>query len=223
MSEILERIAGAGWLVLSGGADAGGELRSLALQKAKLVGGVAYPGFNEDSADEVLDDMEDLGAPTGYLVNLIAEDDDTIQGLLRESSIIVLEDSVAAETWRDGLTGAGADGMQGALEQGAVVLAEGSGAAVLGEYFLTERGNLNAGFGWLSHALILPGVTSLSDSEVARELLEAEPRGVVIGIGHGSALALGGAGEVEVWGEKRVVIAPGRAYQQPGASANGTE
>ncbi|HEX2622225.1 MAG TPA: hypothetical protein VHL11_18835, partial [Phototrophicaceae bacterium] len=160
--DILRWTAGTGWIVLSGGADAGGEIRSLALRRAKAQGGVAYLGFNEASADDVLDDMEDLGAPTGYLVNVVSEDDDTIQAQLMDASIIVIDDSVSPDEWRSSLIGAAINAMREALERGVVILAEGSGAAALGGYLLSEEGQFLEGLGWLQNSLILPEVTSLT-------------------------------------------------------------
>lgn len=209
--DVLRWTAGTGWIVLSGGADAGGEIRSLVLRRAKSHGGVAYLGFNEDSADAVMDDMDDLGAPTGYLVNVVAEDDDTIQAQLLDASIIVLDDSVSADEWRSSLIGPALEAMQQALERGTVILAEGSGASALGSYIVSDD-QFTGGLGWLQHALVLPGVTSLANSGMAQALLDTDPKAIVVGIGEGSALALGEGGQIEVWGERQVVLAPGRDY-----------
>lgn len=214
MVEVLRWTEGIGWIVLSGGADAGGEIRAHALQIAKSAGGVAYLGLSEDSADETLADMEDLGAPTGYLVNVVAEDDDTIHKQLSESSIVVIDNSESVETWRDVLLGAANQGMQAALANGAVILAEGNAAMALGQWIVPSHDTLlRDGLAWVQHALILPGVTSLQGSDVARGVLDQSPDAIVIGIGVGSALALGSAGQIEVWGERQVSIALGRNYQ----------
>jgi hypothetical protein len=210
---VLRWKASLGWIVLSGGADEGGEIRATVLRRAKSSGGVAYLGFNEDSADAVLDDMEDLGAPTGYLVNVIAEDDDSIREQLEAASIIVIDDSVPAAEWRSSLLGAGVEGIMAALERGALVLAEGTGAEALGGFIINENGQLSQGLNWLENALILSGTTSLADSDLARAILHSQPQSLVVGIGVGSALALGGEGEIEVWGERQVAIALGRDYQ----------
>lgn len=210
---VLRWQAGSGWIVLSGGADAGGEIRANALRRLNAAGGVAYIGFNEDSADAVLDDMEDLGAPTGYLVNVVSEADDSIRTQIEEASMIVIDDSVTADDWRNNLLGAAVEGIQSALSRGAVVLAEGSGAEALGGYIINSNGQLTQGLGWLENALILSDTTSLADSDLARSILDAEPQAVAIGIGVGSALVLGGDGSIEVWGERQVAIALGRDYQ----------
>lgn len=211
--DILHWTTGSGWLVLSGGADAGGEIRSMALSRLKAHGGVAYLGFNEASADAALEDMEDLGAPTGYLVNIVTEDDESIQKQLVDASMIVIDDSVSADEWCSSLPGAAMNGMRDALDQSAVVLAEGTGAAALGGYILSDEGQFTEGLGWLQKAFILTGVSSPTESEMARKLLEADPKAIVVSIGIGSALALGAEGQIEVWGERQVAIALGRDYQ----------
>jgi hypothetical protein len=210
---ILRWYAGMGWIVLSGGADAGGEIRAAALRRAKASGGVAYIGFNEDSADAILDDMDDLGAPTGYLVNVVTEDDDTIRQQIEEASVIVLDDSVTPDEWRSSLLGTAIEAIQSALSRGAVLLAEGSGAEALGGFTINDHGQLTQGLGCIANTLILTDTTSLADSEVARAILDAQPDALVLGIGVGSAVALGGDGSLEVLGEEEVAIALGRDYQ----------
>jgi hypothetical protein len=209
---VLRWKAGMGYIVLSGGADEGGEIRAAALRRAKASGGVAYLGFNEDSADALMDDMEDLGAPTGYLVNVIVDDDDTLRAQLEDASVIVIDASVTADQWRSNLIGAAAEGIQGALSRGAVVLAEGTGAEALGGYLINEHGQFAHGLSWLENALILTNTVSLGDSDLAHALLDAKPDAIAIAIGTGSALALSGDGRIEVWGERQVAIALGRDY-----------
>ncbi|MCU0495881.1 MAG: hypothetical protein MUF87_00865 [Anaerolineae bacterium] len=215
MVKVLRWTDGTGWIVLSGGADAGSEIRAHALQIAKSEGGVAYLGLNEDSADETLDDMEDLGAPTGYLVNVVAEDDDTIHKQLSESSVLVIDNHETAETWRNVLLGAAVNGMQTALANGAIILAEGTAAMALGRWIPSDDDDteFRDGLAWVQNTLILPGITSLQGSFLARAMLEQSPDAIVIGIGVGSALALGAEGQIEVWGERQVAIALGRNYQ----------
>ncbi len=215
IEDILHWSSGIGWIILSGGTSFGGEVRAQVLRRIKSSGGVAYLGFDEDSSDETLDDMEDLGAPTGYLVNIVAEDDQTIREQLEDASLIMIDDSVSAEAWRDTLPGAAAEGILAALETGTIVLAEGRGAVALGQFMLDEAGKLTRGLGWLENLLILPEVTRIADSEAARQTLDLEPSAVALGIGVESALALGPDGVLEVLGRGQVAIGLGRAWQNP--------
>jgi hypothetical protein len=156
--------------------------------------------------------MEDLGASAGYLVDVLAEDDTAIRQKLAEAGVIVIPDGVDALDARDALMGAAASGIRDAFANGAVVLAEGGGAAVFGAWVLLDSRKTAAGLNWLESALVLPGVTSVSASDEAQMVLSIQPAAIAVGIGPGSALALGPDGEVETWGNKQVTIALGRDY-----------
>jgi hypothetical protein len=214
INEVLRWPSGRGWIVLSGGNDASSEVRAQVLHRARAMDvGVAYIGLSESSSDDTMDDMDDLGAPAGFLVNVLMEDDDTIRDMLEPVSVIVVDEFEPLEDLRNSLPGAGTDGMRTAYERGAVILFEGDNAALLGTVFLNVDGELQNGLDWIEHTLILPGTTSLADSEAAHYVLESEPDAVVIGIGRGSALVLGPDGMVEIWGRRQVAIALGRNYQ----------
>jgi hypothetical protein len=197
---------GRGWLILSGAANS--DIRALALGLAAADGGVAYLGRD---AEQVLDDMEDLGAPAGYIVDVLAEDDEAIRARLADAGMVVIGGSSSASEARSGLMGAAVGGMETAFGNGAIILAEGQSAAAFGTW-VAESNQLMSGFDWLESGLILPGVTSLGESDPARDTLNKEALAIVIGIGEGSALALGPDGEVETWGAKQVSIALGSNY-----------
>jgi hypothetical protein len=204
---------GRGWLVLSGGADAESEIRALALGRVAADGGVAYVSIG-DQGEQTLADMEDLGAPSGYLVDILAEDDQTVQKQLADAGMIVVEGGAHITDIRSALLGAAVEGMQAAFANGAVILVEGLSAMVFGEWVALESGKLLDGLGWLESALIVPGITSVSESEPAQVVLVAQPTGLAIGIGVGSALALGPDGEVETWGRRQVTVALGGEYSR---------
>jgi hypothetical protein len=210
ISGILSWPEGRGWLVLSGGPHALGEVRALALSRVSLLDGeVVYVGVDEDSGEEIIDDLIDLGAPTGYLVNVLTEDDETIQASLSGAALIVIPGEIDALTLRSALMGAALEGMRAALEHGAVILAEGQAAAIFGKVIALDNGELLDGFHWLQQALVLPGVSSLADSVQVLEALAINAVEVAVGIGVGSALALGPEGQVETWGEREVTVVLG--------------
>jgi hypothetical protein len=62
----------------------------------------------------------------------------------------------------------------------------------------------------LQEALVLPEVESAA--VVAKPLLAEEPTSIAVGIGIGSALALGPDGQVETWGMRQVTVALGTQY-----------
>lgn len=204
----LRWLDGRGWIALAGRAS--DVVRAHALSVAAADGGVAYVTFKDASyAEAMMLDMDDLGAPAGYLVNLETEDATTIYNRLAEASVIVIGDLADAETLYARLEGAASAGIRVAFEHGAVVLAEGAAAAALGAWIATADDELIPGLGWLENALILPGAVSAGESEIARAALAAQPSALAVGIGAESALALGPDGEVEAWGEGHVTVVLG--------------
>jgi hypothetical protein len=159
------------------------------------------------AGDNLLDDVEDLGAPSGYVVDVAAEDDQTVQAKLIEAGVIVILTDGNAESVRSALKGAAIEGIQTAYQNGAVVLAEGACATAFGGFLVTPDGEVAPGLGWLVDALVLPGVDSAASQ--AKDLLAVQRSGIAVGIGIGSALALGPDGQVETWGKGQVTVALG--------------
>lgn len=211
-NKVLRWRDGRGWLVLSGGVMLESEVRARVLERALVEGGVAYIAVNAPAGSDALSDMEDLGAPTGYWVDVQTEDDVALRKQLSEAGIIVIEDTTTPETLRSSLVGAALEGLLDAYERGAVVLLEGRSASVFCAWYVLD-GAVFEGLNWLENALFMPAVTSITESAPARGFLEGQPQAVAVGAGVGSALVLGPAGEVEIWGERQVTIALGRAYQ----------
>jgi hypothetical protein len=209
---ILRWLDGRGWLVLSSDRDTS-EMRASALSRASADGGIAvvYLGDQEDGGDVVLDDVEDLGAPSGYLVDVFADDDQTLRDRLVDASVILVSGAKDADAARSALVGAASDGIKAAYQQGAVVMLEGAAASAVGAYLVGDNDSVTSGFGWVENALIAPGVADVG--VYARPIMRAHADALAIGVGAGAALALGPDGEVEVWGAQRVAVALGPAYQ----------
>lgn len=211
---VLQWKDGNGWLVLAGGEN-NGEIAALALGRLAADGGIAYLMLGaqfQQKAEHILADMDDLGSPPGYLVDVMTEDDDTIRQKLGEAGMIVITGGESVDQLRNGLLGAAADGIQTAYENGALVLAQGPGAMVFGNWVILRNGEHQQGLGWLENSLILPDVTSIAQDPQAKALLAMEPAALAVGIGLDSALALGPNGELEIWGNPEVTIALGQDY-----------
>jgi hypothetical protein len=212
----LEWIAGDGWLVLTGEHDETSELRAQALHRIGLDRGFAYLGLDEAAGDAEIADFEDLGAPTGYLVNILTEDDDTIRANLRDVGLIVIDTQADPRRMLDALRGAAADAVREAYERGALVLAEGPVAQVFGACWLSETGSLHEGLNWISETLILPGVGEQADvREIVAPVFARRPRTLALGISNGSALALGPGATLEVWGDNPVALTLGPGFLRP--------
>lgn len=206
---VFDWIDGSGWLILSGDPDSLGEIRAQVLTRVKAEGAVAYVGVSAQDSDDIIDDFGELGAPAGYLVNVMVEDDESIRQRLATASLVVVSGSVDAATLRAGLAGAADTGMREAFARGAVILAEGTAAMLFGSVVMTGEGVIVDGLDWLHGAFVVPEMTTVSESAQAREVLISGRAGLAVGLGRGSALALGTEPSVQIWGDQ-VTVALGK-------------
>jgi hypothetical protein len=207
---------GAGWLILAGGSANSlsvGDAETLALGKAVPGGPIAYihAAGSVETADQHLAALEDAGAPTGYLVDVQAEDDDSLREQLAQAGLIIIGDDPNPAVLRNGIIGAALEGIGQAFERGSSVLAIGGGGVVFGQKF--QAGDqIRDGLAWLTRALITPDYRADRDTPHVHALLEQLPDLYSLNIGPESALALGPNGEVELWGERSVSVTLGTAY-----------
>lgn len=211
---LLQYLSGGGWLVFSGGNDALSEVRAQALSRAKIFGQVAYISLAEDSGDALMDDMEDLGARTGYFVDLEYDSSDEIVEQLQTSSMIVVEIGSSVDALHRLLQGAALDGIREAYQRGAVILLEGLTINLFGRWVVSDNGELLDGFNWVKDAFVEPESMGVEDSRAVRAVLAEIADAVAINVPIGSALALGPDSQVELWGEQRVTISLGRQFVQ---------
>lgn len=204
---------GAGWLVLSGGMDAdsadSSEIEAESLARVPAGDPLAYiwAAGDVESADQHLATFEELGAPTGFLVDVLTEDDDTLRRQLGDAGLIVIGDGPNLKGLRSGLLGAALEGIGAAYDRGAVVLGIGQGAAVLGSILAEQQG-----LGWVEGAAVVPAYDVDGEPARLRELLVQHPEAYGLGIGTGSALALGPGGEISAWGKVQVTVTLGRNF-----------
>jgi hypothetical protein len=160
-----------------------------------------------------MEDMEDLGAPSGYLVDLNQDRGAGLERHLEEASIIVIEVGNTLEPLLQLLNEDVQVLLRGAYEQGAVLLVEGLAVNVFGKWVVDDSGDVYDGFNWLEDMFLEPSVTSAEDSRAVQDIMQAYAQAIAIEIADDSAIAFGGAGGVEVWGERNVTISLGRQYQ----------
>ncbi len=203
---------GRGWLVLASSAST--EVRGMVLNRLAADGGIACVAVGQDSvaADAILDDLADLGAPSGYVVDLQSEDDETLLNRLGEASLIVLNGDGLPSEARSELVGAAIDGVAQAYQNGAIILAEGSAGIVFGLQ-LYDRSDV-AGFNWLEDAVVLPGSEIEGVEAFASNALQEYPDRLAILIGHQSAITFGGDGQIETWGLQQITLRLGAAFGQ---------
>lgn len=195
-----------GWLVLSGIPDALSEIRALALSRYDGGGAVAYISLAADLGDALMDDMAELGAPTGYLVDLEEADNNEIYERLNAAGMIVIEAPNDQDPLQRLLTQTVKSALKAALERGALLLFEGAAAAIAGERWLTAEGELSIGLNFVHNVLISSRADGFAAGDIARAAHHELPDLSIMGLAPGAALALGPARRIETWGDGEVTI-----------------
>jgi hypothetical protein len=209
----LQYLSGKGWLIFSGGNTVGSEIRAQAIARAKTYGITAYISKADDEGDSLLDDMVDLGARTGYFIDLEYDDPEEMLEQLKTASLIAIEIGSSLNELYHALSGAALEGIKQAYERGGVVLIEGLAVNLFGRWFVSDEGEILDGFNWVLNAFIEPESTGIEDSRAVQTVLQQFEDAIAINIASGSALVVGGEGQVEIWGEdKNVTISLGRGY-----------
>ena len=202
---VFQWLDGRGWLIFSGGAD--DEVRALALGRSAADGAVACVSLT-GNPDDLLDDIADLGAPTGYLVDVYGEDDATLSDKLSDSGMVIVVGGEDAAHVRGALRGVALEGIKAAYENGAIILLEGFSATAFGSWLIHET--IEDGLAWLLGAAVL---TNVEDAAFyAKPIFAAQPEAIAVNVMTGSALALGPDGQIERWGEREVTIVLGPAF-----------
>ena len=167
-------------------------------------GPIAYLALSDDLQEALLtlEDMESLGAPTGYIVE-IRDEIDTAAALLSEASLIVLEESLPASAIVDTLSGDLDELLSAVHENGATLLAEGNSATAFGRW-ISEAEEVLPALAWLENTSVTTG-----EDERSKALTLADIR---LHIATESALALGPNGEIQLWGNQDVRITLGSEF-----------
>lgn len=195
-----------GWLVLSGIPDALSEIRAQALSRYDGAGAIAYISLAGDLGDALMDDMAELGAPAGYLVDMEAGDNNEIYERLAAAGMIVIEAPQDSALLERLMTQTARSALKSALERGALILLEGRAAAIAGEHWLNDCGHLIAGLNFVQNTLIVASPESAKTGELSRHVHHELPEVSIIGLARGSALALGPARRIETWGDGEVTL-----------------
>jgi hypothetical protein len=209
----LRYLSGRGWLVFSGGDSSGSPIRAQALTRAKTYGATAYISLADDSGDALMDDLEDLGARTGYFVDLDYDSPEDLKEELEGASFIAIEAGSSIDALYRALNKETVAGIRTAYERGAVILVEGLAVNMFGRWVLSDDGDLLAGLDWVKDTFIEPESSGMEDSRAVQIVMAQIPEALAINIAIGSALVLGPDSQVEVWGEqKNVTISLGRSF-----------
>jgi cyanophycinase len=219
---------GAGWLVLAGGGDwregDTGAVDAAALGWADLDRPMAVlltAGGLTAEGEALLEYYTDLGGPSGVVVPIFdaagAQRVENYQ-LLAEAGLIYIGDGLDALGLVQALHGSPAlEALGQAFDNGATVVGMGAGAMVLGAWVAAggDPRQAEPGWGWLPTIVVETHFTGTKAAHQLRELLNAHPDCLGLGIPDGVALALGPDGRVETIGEGKVTVVLSEAGNEP--------
>ncbi len=212
---------GRGWIVLSGGGstelDAVSHIAARVLGRTVSQGPLAYiwAAGDIEAADRDMDALRDLGARTGYLVDILTEDDTSLRTQLQQAGVIILGDGPDTLRLRHALPGVVLESIESAFERGATIYGIGQSATILGAYGI-ESAQIVQGLEWLTQAVIMAHYTP-EQADLLREWIHESNATYGLGLGQGAALAFGPRGDVEVWGNQAITVTLGEQYH-PGSS-----
>lgn len=207
---------GAGWLIFSGYPSTSPNVRPSVLERIQIDGGVAYVCMDGDmqATERVLEDFQEWGAPSGYVVDLLAEDDETLQQRLAEAGLIVLSSiSLHPSLAYPYLLGAAIKGIEIAYQSGASLYVEGAAVSAFGKLFINKDNEIVHGFEWLKNSLLVASHPDLNGFERdMREILTTEPFIMQLKLGNDSAIGFSATGEFVLLGNREITISLGSMF-----------
>jgi cyanophycinase-like exopeptidase len=164
-------------------------------------------------ADHLLNEFNALGGRTSYLVDIVTEDDETIDELLSDAGIIILGDGRNIQNLRSSIEGVVLEAIQTAYTNGATIVGLGNAAGVLGEWMFMD-GESESGFSWIRNALIVSAHDMVQNSQLEQiipDFMVQHPEAFTLVLNAGAAIALLPNSTVELWGNRQVKIMLGSA------------
>lgn len=207
---------GGGWLVLTGSDDfASDQMNSIlanTLARVISLGPIAYiwAAGDVDVADKHLELLADMGSSTGYLVDAISEDNETLKEQIEQAGLIILGDGLNVAHLHGALEGVVIQAMTKAHQTGATILGIGAGATMLGQWLLNEEMQAQPAFGWLKNALVV--LDNLENE--THEFLRYQPTAYGLGLAKGSGIAFAPDGAMEVLGNQQIRVTLGKELTQ---------
>jgi len=195
--------AGQGWLILLGGGALKQDTRIYrgAIEAMADEAPAVYVPAASAEADggyaagqRLLAQIEALDGPTGYVAPILSHTEATDlknARRLAQAGLIILGDGQASRLFAVLNNTPAFDALAAAYEAGAVIVAEGAAAGVLGAW---EMSSAQPGWGWLPGAIVCPHLT---DANTLRQVIKQRPQYVGLGLPDGTALLLGPDNQVK--------------------------
>jgi hypothetical protein len=187
-------------------------LRVLELaDRAGTVVALVPRAVDRSPAEEWLSVWLDISGRPGRTVD--CETRETLDEDLSEASMVLLPDLADPQIYARAIGQSdAAEYLLEALDDGALILAEGTAGEALGEAVEgaedSTRAELTAGLGWLPASVLL---THYAQPRTAN-ILRKRPQWVQIGLPEETAIVLGPSGERELWGDLAPILTFGSGW-----------
>ena len=206
ISEVFRRSIAGGWLIISGPRPVLDERaieRLLQVIDPTTGASVMVPGAVVPSdVASWLEDLETLLEIKFSQVDPEKHSIEELKTLAQGAGLVVLIGEPAAG-WKD-LLRSSLFPIEG------VLLLVGSPAVPLGEWtYNLQTQNLEDGLGWMPGCLMIP---ETEDSAIAHDVLQHEPKSYALDLGESATLAMGPAGEIDLWGSPAPSIVLGHGW-----------
>lgn len=217
IDQVFQRDTHTGWLILSAEVPTLGhdypELAEHIVQRMNLARPAASLLLGPIPPSGWLELLEGLEALFGHPVVPVSPDQPPPAELVNAGLVLLGGGDELA--WMDALQGTRLEELiLRALRDGALILAAGPVSGILGTWaILPGQDDPQPALNWLPGAIVLPEGGDPSDREEVQELLATGPQGYALGLQPLSVVALGPAGEIEVWGETKPVLVLGQGWQ----------
>jgi hypothetical protein len=213
LADILSRPPGSGWLVISGGSLPDAQmLRVLELtDRAGTIVAVVPRSEALPQAEEWLSTWLDLSGRPGRPIDCDAGN--SLEETIAEASLILLPDLFPPQVVAQSIGQSDAvEYLLEAIDDGALILAEGDAAEALGEVVEGRKDSGEAdptsGLNWIPSTLIQAHFAPSRSPD----LLLMRTQLMRIGLPDGTAIALGPEGDREIWGETQPILTFGSRW-----------
>ncbi len=217
--KVFRRPSYEGWLVLSGLVPSlNSEMPQLAEQLLSRIDLSRLPICLSgdfaigDDLQSFLEDIEILLDSQVTVMRINELTKNSIHEFLEAANMLVMAGG-DVHNWIDMLDPLKSDiELDSLLSEGSLVFTVGPASSALGSWFFAGEEGPAAGLGWLTGAIILPGVDKPGEIPSVKELLSQHKLSYALGLPRGAVLALGPRGEIEVWGIASPSVALGIAW-----------
>jgi hypothetical protein len=212
MMGVLRWPEGQGWLIFASRPEESGSVRTEALTHVIIPGATVCIAPDSGEAEAILADLAELGAPSGYVVDLADEAPEIAIQSIQDAGLVVISAETPDQTVRL-LNNRVLEAVLEVFGRGAVVLIEGAAVPAFGQWYLAEENMMADGFALVANTVLATDAVSAREAPFVQAVMLSQPDTLGIIIGPDSGLALGPERQLKALGRQFVTVALGQAYR----------